>query len=121
MITKKIKKNICNTIVGKNIVIWSVVMLLLWAALLPLHETSQSILCFLFVKPYIKESMKLSAYIAQEESEEVKKEIALIENMRIKPQQKLMSISNAFYFFLGKRSISDIQAFFIIESVACLS
>ena len=47
--------------------------------------------------------MKLSAYIAQEESEEVKKEIALIENMRIKPQQKLMSISNAFYFFLGKR------------------
>ena len=66
-------------------------------------KTSQSILCFLFVKPYIKESMKLSAYIAQEESEEVKKEIALIENMRIKPQQKLMSISNAFYFFLGKR------------------
>ena len=48
MITKKIKKNICNTIVGKNIVIWSVVMLLLWAALLPLHETSQSIL-FVFV------------------------------------------------------------------------
>ena len=36
-------------------------------------KTSQSILCFLFVKPYIKESMKLSAYIAQEESEEVKR------------------------------------------------
>ena len=47
--------------------------------------------------------MKLSAYIAQEESEEVKKEIALIENMRIKPQQKLMSISNAFLFLFRKK------------------
>ena len=58
---------------------------------------------FFICKALYKRSMKLSAYIAQEESEEVKKEIALIENMRIKPQQKLMSISNAFYFFLGKR------------------
>lgn len=62
MITKKIKKNICNTIVGKNIVIWSVVMLLLWAALLPLHETSQSIL-FVFVGMIILAVLILVSYV----------------------------------------------------------
>lgn len=89
--------------IGKNIVMKKMTTSLEEEKYDAFFKTSQSILCFLFVKPYIKESMKLSAYIAQEESEEVKKEIALIENMRIKPQQKLMSISNAFYFFLGKR------------------
>lgn len=66
-------------------------------------KVSNGIICFLTVKPYVKENMKLSAYIAQEKTEEVKKEIELIENMRIQPQQKLISISNAFYYFLGKR------------------
>lgn len=58
---------------------------------------------FLICKALYKRKYETFCIYCQEESEEVKKEIALIENMRIKPQQKLMSISNAFYFFLGKR------------------
>ena len=37
MVTKKIKKDICNSLVGKNIVLWSIVMLLIWTVLLQLH------------------------------------------------------------------------------------
>ena len=89
--------------IGKNIVMKKMTTSLEEEKYDAFFKTSQSILCFLFVKPYIKESMKLSAYIAQEESEEVKKEIALIENMRIKPQQKLMSISNVILFLFRKK------------------
>ena len=70
---------------------------------MPFLKLSQSILCFLFVKPYIKESMKLSAYIAQEESEEVKKEIALIEKYAYKTSTKINEYFKCILFFLGKR------------------
>ena len=55
--------------IGKNIVMKKMTTSLEEEKYDAFFKTSQSILCFLFVKPYIKESMKLSAYIAQEESE----------------------------------------------------
>lgn len=65
-------------------------------------KVTKGMICYLTIKPYTKENMKLSAYIAQDKKDEVKKEIDLIENMRIQPQQKIISISNAFYYFLEK-------------------
>lgn len=56
--------------IGKNIVMKKMTTSLEEEKYDAFFKTSQSILCFLFVKPYIKESMKLSAYIAQEESED---------------------------------------------------
>ena len=52
--------------IGKNIVMKKMTTSLEEEKYDAFFKTSQSILCFLFVKPYIKESMKLSAYIAQE-------------------------------------------------------
>ena len=53
--------------IGKNIVMKKMTTSLEEEKYDAFFKTSQSILCFLFVKPYIKESMKLSAYIAQED------------------------------------------------------
>lgn len=96
MITKRIKKNICNTIVGKNIVIWSVVMLLLWAALFPLHETSQSI-SFVFVGMIILAVLILMSYVyGCKEYRKFTKRIVSVEafNQEVFQTYKHFSLSN---------------------------
>ena len=59
--------------IGKNIVMKKMTTSLEEENMMPFLKQVKVFYVFLFVKPYIKESMKLSAYIAQEESEEVKR------------------------------------------------
>lgn len=88
--------------IGRNMTLRKMTLLLEEERYDEFFKVTEGIICYLTIKPYVKENMKLSAYIAQDKIDEVKKEIDIIENMRIHPQQKLMSISNAFYYFLGK-------------------
>lgn len=96
MITKKIKKNICNTIVGKNIVIWSVVMLLLWAALLPLHETSHSPMILLSGLGVLVVLVVMSYMYGLKEYHKITKRIEMVEQFNEERFQtyKHFSLSN---------------------------
>lgn len=96
--------------IGKNIVMKKMTTSLEEEKYDAFFKTSQSILCFLFVKPYIKESMKLSAYIAQEESEEVKKEITQIieKENKLKPysDEKIRKLLEEKDIYISRRTVT---------------
>ena len=89
--------------IGKNIVMKKMTTSLEEEKYDAFFKTSQSILCFLFVKPYIKESMKLSAYIAQEESEEVKKRNIPYRKYAYKTSTKINEYFKCILFLFRKK------------------
>lgn len=96
MVTKKIKKDICNSLVGKNIVLWSIVMLLVWAVLLPLHETSQSPM-ILFIGVIVLVVLIVMSYMyGLKEYHKVTKRIGMVEQFNEERFQtyKHFSLSN---------------------------
>lgn len=96
MVTKKIKKDICNSLVGKNIVLWSIVMLLVWAVLLPLHETSQSPM-ILFIWVIVLVVLIVMSYMyGLKEYHKVTKRIGMVEQFNKERFQtyKHFSLSN---------------------------
>ncbi len=96
MVTKKIKKDICNSLVGKNIVLWSIVMLLLWTVLLPLHETSQSPMILLTGLGVLVVLIVMSYMYGLKEYHKITKRIGMVEQFNEERFQtyKHFSLSN---------------------------
>lgn len=96
MVTKKIKKDICNSLVGKNIVLWSIVMLLLWTVLLPLHETSHSPMILLSGLGVLVVLVVMSYMYGLKEYHKITKRIGMVEQFNKERFQtyKHFSLSN---------------------------
>lgn len=96
MVTKKIKKDICNSLVGKNIVLWSIVMLLLWTVLLPLHETSHSPMILLSGLGVLVVLVAMSYMYGLKEYHKITKRIGMVEQFNKERFQtyKHFSLSN---------------------------
>lgn len=96
MVTKKIKKDICNSLVGKNIVLWSIVMLLLWTVLLPLHETSHSPMILLSGLGVLVVLVVMSYMYGLKEYHKITKRIEMVEQFNEERFQtyKHFSLSN---------------------------
>ena len=96
MVTKKIKKDICNSLVGKNIVLWSIVMLLLWTVLLPLHETSHSPMILLSGLGVLVVLIVMSYMYGLKEYHTITKRIGMVEQFNEERFQtyKHFSLSN---------------------------
>lgn len=108
MVTKKIKKDICNSLVGKNIVLWSIVMLLLWTVLLPLHETSQSPMILLTGLGVLVVLIVMSYMYGLKEYHKITKRIGMVEQFN---EERFQTYKHFHYRISGLYIIKEMNLF----------